>query len=75
LQNGERARSTTRNASEKESHRQNLVNHEERRETPQELYRSVRDICLAPVSSDNNSILSDIEAAESIGGCTIDFQI
>ncbi|CAJ1936981.1 unnamed protein product [Sphenostylis stenocarpa] len=73
LPKGECARSTTRNASEK---RQNLVNHEEKRETPQELYKNVRDIVLAPVSSDNNnSILSDIEAAESIGGCIIDFQI
>ncbi|XP_014505558.1 proteinaceous RNase P 1, chloroplastic/mitochondrial isoform X1 [Vigna radiata var. radiata] len=76
LQKGEWARSTTRNASEKESQRQNLFNHEEKRETSQELYKSVRDNFLGPVSSDNNnSILSDIEAAESIGGCTIDFQI
>jgi len=76
LQKGECARSTTRNASEKDPQRQNPFNHEEKREKSQELYKSVRDIFLGPVSSDNNnSILSDIEAAESIGGCTIDFQI
>lgn len=45
------------------------------KETPQEFYKNIRDICLAPVSSDNNSILAEIEAAELTGGCTIDFQI
>ncbi|KAL3002107.1 hypothetical protein AAZX31_08G037100 [Glycine max] len=76
LQKGECARSATRNASAKESQHQNLVNHKEKKETPQELYKNVRDIFLESVSSDkNNSILSDIEAAELIGGCTIDFQI
>ncbi|TKY45915.1 Proteinaceous RNase [Spatholobus suberectus] len=75
LQKGERARSATTNVSAKESC-QNLVNLEEKKETPQELYKNVRDIFLASVTSDkNNSILSDIEAAELIGGCTIDFQI
>lgn len=75
LQKAECARSATRNASAKESQRQNLVNHKEKKETSQDLGKN-KDIFLAPVSSDNNySILSDIEAAELIGGCTIDFQI
>ncbi|RDX99410.1 Proteinaceous RNase P 1, chloroplastic/mitochondrial, partial [Mucuna pruriens] len=76
LQKEECGRSTTRNASAKESQRQNLVNHEEKKETSHKLYKNVRDIFLTSVSSDtNNSILSNIEAAELIGGCTIDFQI
>ncbi|XP_057420057.1 proteinaceous RNase P 1, chloroplastic/mitochondrial-like [Lotus japonicus] len=75
LQNGECARPVTRNASAKELQHQNLVNHREMKETPQEFYKNIRDICLAPVSSDNNSILAEIEAAELTGGCTIDFQI
>ncbi|KAK7398955.1 hypothetical protein VNO78_10129 [Psophocarpus tetragonolobus] len=76
LQKGRRAFSATRNASAKETQRKNLVNHKEKRETPQELYKNIRANFLASVSSDkNNSILSNIEAAELIGGCTIDFQI
>lgn len=75
MQKGECARSATRNASAKESQRQNLVNHKEKKETPQELSKNV-DIFLESLSSGkNNSISSDIEAAELIGGCTIDFQI
>lgn len=75
MQKGECARSATRNASAKESQHQNLVNHKEKKETPQELSKNV-DIFLESLSSGkNNSILSDIEAAELIGGCTIDFQI
>ncbi|XP_027340855.1 proteinaceous RNase P 1, chloroplastic/mitochondrial-like [Abrus precatorius] len=68
--------SATRDASAKESQHQNLVNHKVKMESPQELHKNIRDVFLASISSDNkDSILSDIEAAELIGGCTIDFQI
>ncbi|KAL2342532.1 hypothetical protein Fmac_003817 [Flemingia macrophylla] len=76
LQKAKCARSATRNASAKESQRHNPVNHKDKKETPQDLYKNAKDIFIAPVSSyNNNSILSDIEAAELICGCTIDFQI
>ncbi|KAK7358337.1 hypothetical protein VNO77_00264 [Canavalia gladiata] len=63
LQKGECTRSATRNAYAKESQRQNIVHHTEKKESPQGLYKNVRDIFLASVSLDNNSILSDIKAA------------
>ncbi|KAH7511934.1 hypothetical protein FEM48_Zijuj12G0036400 [Ziziphus jujuba var. spinosa] len=41
----------------------------------QETYKSLRDILSESMILDNHSILSDIETAEMLGGCTIDFQI
>ncbi|XP_028774019.1 proteinaceous RNase P 1, chloroplastic/mitochondrial [Neltuma alba] len=47
------------------------------KEEHQKLYKSLRDIFSASGSleSDHRTLLTEIEAAEFLGGCTIDFQI
>ncbi|KAK9130917.1 hypothetical protein Sjap_011404 [Stephania japonica] len=40
-----------------------------------ELYRNLRNIMFDSVPSNHQTLLSDIEAAEKLGGCIIDFQI
>ncbi|KAI4347109.1 hypothetical protein L6164_007955 [Bauhinia variegata] len=53
----------------------NHGNHEEMRDTPQEKHKNLRNIFSASVFSDHRTLLSEIEAAELLAGCTIDFQI
>ncbi|KAF7813849.1 proteinaceous RNase P 1, chloroplastic/mitochondrial-like [Senna tora] len=75
LQDGECSRPSTL-ASEKELLLKNHDNQKEMKEAPHNMYKNLRDIFSASVSSDHRStILSDIEAAEIFGGCTIDFHI
>ncbi|XP_010249682.1 PREDICTED: proteinaceous RNase P 1, chloroplastic/mitochondrial-like isoform X2 [Nelumbo nucifera] len=42
---------------------------------PEEIYRNLRNILATSLSPNDNTILSQIEAAEKLGGCSIDFQI
>lgn len=45
------------------------------RNSSQESYKSLKQILSAAVFSDKCNLLKEIEAAEKLGGCTIDFQI
>ncbi|KAL5572640.1 hypothetical protein UlMin_022237 [Ulmus minor] len=42
---------------------------------PQEIYKNLKDILSETMNSNHSSILQQIESAEKLGGCTIDFQI
>ncbi|XP_054786220.1 proteinaceous RNase P 1, chloroplastic/mitochondrial-like isoform X2 [Prosopis cineraria] len=55
----------------------NHDNHKGEREEHRKMYTSLRDIFSASVSleSDHRTLLTEIEEAEFLGGCTIDFQI
>lgn len=53
----------------------NGVKHENTKHQPQEIYKNLRDIMSGSTMLDNLSILPEIETAEKLGGCTIDFQI
>ncbi|XVE98154.1 hypothetical protein REPUB_Repub03eG0081000 [Reevesia pubescens] len=50
-------------------------NHDKLQKPTEEIYKNIRDILSASVSSDQYTILSEIEAAEMLGNCVIDFQI
>lgn len=56
---------------------ENEESHKGIKEEHENLYKSLRDIFSASGSldSDHKTLLSEIEAAEFFGGCTIDFQI
>ncbi|KAF8400811.1 hypothetical protein HHK36_014113 [Tetracentron sinense] len=49
--------------------------HQNTQYPPQEIYRSIRNIISTSVLSNHRTILSEIEAAEKLGSCIIDFQI
>lgn len=42
---------------------------------PEEIYKNLRDILSGSARSDSQPLLAEIEQAEKLGGCTIDFQI
>ncbi|KAI7987387.1 hypothetical protein LOK49_LG13G00566 [Camellia lanceoleosa] len=50
-------------------------NHYNSRHPPQETYRNLRNILSTTMFSKHPTILPDIEAAEKLGGCVIDFDI
>lgn len=43
--------------------------------SPQEVYKNLRNVLLASGFTERRTILQEIEAAEKLGGCVIDFQI
>lgn len=50
--------------------------HQERSEAPpQDIYRNLRNILSASMLPNQSTVLSEIEAAEKLGNCIIDFQI
>ncbi|XP_057969725.1 proteinaceous RNase P 1, chloroplastic/mitochondrial-like isoform X2 [Malania oleifera] len=53
----------------------NYGNQENTKTSPQELYRNLRDVLSDSLPSNHHTILFDIEAAEEVGSCVIDFQI
>ncbi|KAK6248547.1 hypothetical protein QUC31_020112 [Theobroma cacao] len=50
-------------------------NHDKPQKHTEEIYKNIRDILSVPVPSDQCTVLSEIEAAEMLGNCVIDFQI
>lgn len=50
-------------------------NHESIKQPPQELFESLRDILSSPTFDNRDTILQQIDAAEKLGCCIIDFQI
>ena len=50
-------------------------NHDKPKKSTREIYNNIRDIMSASVASDQYTVLSEIEAAEMLGNCVIDFQI
>lgn len=53
----------------------NHRNQEKSKTPPQEMYRNLRNILSASIFSTHSTVLSEIEAAEKLGNCIIDFQI
>ncbi|KAJ8562485.1 hypothetical protein K7X08_011776 [Anisodus acutangulus] len=45
------------------------------KEAPEEIYRSLKNISQPSITSDDCSILPELEAAEELGSCIVDFQI
>ncbi|KAJ7973849.1 proteinaceous RNase P 1, chloroplastic/mitochondrial-like [Quillaja saponaria] len=72
--NEQPAKFAIRSEATKKSQHLNHGKSKEMRDTPQEIYKNLREIISASALSDNG-MLSKIEAAELHGGCTIDFQI
>ncbi|XWS69900.1 hypothetical protein CRYUN_Cryun03dG0003300 [Craigia yunnanensis] len=50
-------------------------NHDKPKKPTKEIYNNIRDIVSASIASDQYTVLSEIEAAEMLGNCVIDFQI
>ncbi|XVE70434.1 hypothetical protein DITRI_Ditri10aG0072400 [Diplodiscus trichospermus] len=69
------ARSTTQIEINETTLPLNDGNHEKPQKPTKEIYNNIRDILSASIPSDQCTILSEIEAAEMIGNCVIDFQI
>lgn len=53
----------------------NNGNYDKPRNLAEEMYKNITGISFASVSSDQHTVLSEIEAAEMLGNCVIDFQI
>ncbi|XVF34854.1 hypothetical protein REPUB_Repub18cG0094400 [Reevesia pubescens] len=68
-------RSTTQSKVNTNSLPLNDGNHDKPQKPTEEIYKNIRDILSASVSSDQCTVLSEIEAAEMLGNCVIDFQI
>lgn len=51
------------------------VIHGDSKQAPQEIYKNLRNILSLSLLPNHSSILQELEAAEELGGCTIDFQI
>lgn len=69
------ARSTTPTEVEIKSHSSNDSTSVKKEKPAQKLCKNLRNILSASVLSNNQSILSEIEAAEKLGDCVIDFEI
>ncbi|GAV78428.1 RNase_Zc3h12a domain-containing protein/PPR_3 domain-containing protein [Cephalotus follicularis] len=67
--------STTQPEAKIKSQPLNCSNHENTPNPCQETYKSLRDTLSESAFSDHCSIVSEIEAAEKLGNCVIDFQI
>ncbi|GMI89477.1 hypothetical protein HRI_002617000 [Hibiscus trionum] len=50
-------------------------NYDKPKKLAEEIYKNITDISFASVRSDQHTVLSEIEAAEILGNCVIDFQI
>ncbi|TYI17178.1 hypothetical protein ES332_A07G005700v1 [Gossypium tomentosum] len=53
----------------------NNGNYDKPRKLAEEMYKNITSISFASVSSDQHTVLSEIETAEMLGNCVIDFQI
>lgn len=51
------------------------VVHGDSKQAPQEVYKNLRNILSLSLLSSPSSIRQELETAEELGGCTIDFQI
>ncbi|KAJ9183944.1 hypothetical protein P3X46_007738 [Hevea brasiliensis] len=60
---------------EKQEHTLNHCSLEDLQNSPQEVYKNLRNVLLASGFTDHHTILSEIEAAEKLSGRVIDFQI
>ncbi|CAL5438385.1 unnamed protein product [Camellia sinensis] len=69
------ASSDTRTKTESKLTPMDQSNHYNSRHLPQETYRNLRNILSTTMFSKHPTILPDIEAAEKLGGCVIDFDI
>ncbi|KAM5547775.1 proteinaceous RNase P 1, chloroplastic/mitochondrial-like [Rosa sericea] len=67
------ARSATRTGIESQPLK--IANHKYTKHRPQEIFKNLKDILSGSTISNHRSIIPEIETAEKIGGCTIDFQI
>ncbi|CBI28050.3 unnamed protein product, partial [Vitis vinifera] len=70
-----RVRSDTQTEIHKELSSSNHRNQEKSKAPPQEIYRNLRNILSASIFPTHSTVLSEIEAAEKLGNCIIDFQI
>lgn len=70
-----RVRSDTQTEIHKERSSSNHRNQEKSKAPPQEIYRNLRNILSASIFPTHSTVLSEIEAAEKLGNCIIDFQI
>lgn len=68
-------RSDTQTQIQKDQSPSNQRNQDRSKAPPQEIYRNLRNILSASIFSTNSTVLSEIEAAEKLGNCVIDFQI
>ncbi|KAK5817152.1 hypothetical protein PVK06_022075 [Gossypium arboreum] len=53
----------------------NNGNYDKPQKLAEEMYKNITSISFASVSSDQHTVLSEIETAEMLGNCVIDFQI
>ncbi|WCJ42493.1 proteinaceous RNase P 1 [Euphorbia peplus] len=69
------ARPTTRTRVKRRQEKLKHGSHKKLKDSPGEVYENIRDILITSRSTDQCTVLSEIEAAEKLGGCAIDFQI
>lgn len=50
-------------------------NHQSGKPSPEELFDNIKEIVSPSALTNNATILQQINAAEKLGGCTLDFEI
>ncbi|XP_039066223.1 proteinaceous RNase P 1, chloroplastic/mitochondrial-like [Hibiscus syriacus] len=75
LNDKEHAKTTTQTKVNSNSPPLNDGNYDKLEKLAEEIYKNITDISFASVCSDQYTVLSEIEAAENLGNCVIDFQI
>lgn len=69
------ARSSTRADAKTKSHSSNDSTSVNTEKPAQKMYKNLKNILLASMLSNYQSVLSKLEAAEELGDCVIDFEI